>query len=78
MIMFYVNLPRGNDGAYNTRVSFDVFDDAMLFVCDAVDNTYAHHAIIVTDDDSVIGVYHGDVVRGDDDQFPRTNYGPDL
>ena len=71
MIMFYVNLPRGNDGAYNTRVSFDVFDDAMLFVCDAVDNTGTRTtAIIVTDDDSVIGVYHGDVVRGDDDQFP--------
>ena len=76
--MFFVNVPRGNDGAYNTRVSFDTLDDALLFVCDAVDQTWAHHAIIVTDDDAVIGVYYGDVVRGGDDQYPRKNYGPDL
>ena len=78
MIMFYVDVPRGDDGAYNTRVSFHTLDDALLFVSDAVVDTYAHHAIIVTDDNGVIGVYYGDVVRGDDDQFPRINYGPDL
>ena len=76
--MYTIHIPDQIDGAYNCTIDYDTLDAALDVVSDAVTDVFAHHAVLVTHDGSVVGAYWGDIVRCDDTLFPRTDFGHSI
>lgn len=79
-IMFVVSVPDHASGVYPERAecpAFDTLDDALVCVCDIIDDIISDCVIRVYDDDTVIGQYRGRMQRVGVD-YDNVDFGPVL